>query len=153
MTSGIDTVENKASSLASRCFETPYPKQKRKGAHPVRSLVVDDDNTILNYVAQMLTNIGLQTVKTAQKIPEVMNELATGSYDLLVTDLEMPDINGYQLAHEIKKEAHDIKVIIMTGRPEEACLDMMATQRADGWLFKPFGLNELRSKLKGLGLV
>jgi DNA-binding response OmpR family regulator len=52
----------------------------------------------------------------------------------------------------IKKELHDTKVIIMTGRHKNDCLDMMESQWVDDWLFKPFGLTELHHKLRGLGL-
>jgi DNA-binding response OmpR family regulator len=48
---------------------------------------------------------------------------------------------------------HDTTVIIMTGRPEDDCLEMMATRWVDGWLFKPFGLKELRNLLQRLGLL
>ena len=62
-------------------------------------------------------------------------------------------MNGYHLSQRVKKERHDATVIIMTGRPEGDCLDMMATRWVDGWLFKPFGLNELRAMLQWLGLL
>jgi two-component system response regulator YesN len=91
-------------------------------------------------------------VDTAQKEPELINKLVTGPYDLLVTDLEMPDINGFDLAHMIKKEVHDTKVIIMTGRHEKECLEMIAARWVDGWLFKPFNLEELEYKLIEVGL-
>ncbi|BBO83198.1 hypothetical protein DSCO28_37640 [Desulfosarcina ovata subsp. sediminis] len=76
-----------------------------------------------------------------------------GTYDLLVTDLLMPELNGYHLAQSIKNEMHDTKVIIMTGCHENDCLDMMASGWVDGWLFKPFGLKELRAMLQRLGLL
>lgn len=114
--------------------------------------MIDDDNTILKYVAQMLTRLGCQ-VDTAQEKLDVMNKLTTGTYDLLVTDLEMPEMNGYHLTQRIKKETLGTKVIIMTGRPEDDCLDMMATRWVDGWLFKPFGLNELRDMIRLFGLL
>ena len=140
-------------SLPADDRETPHPYPNKHGAHHIRSLVVDDDKNILNYVAHMLAMLGCQKVETARKKPDVMNKLTIGPYDLVVTDLEMPDINGYNLTHTIKKEAPDIKVIIMTGRPEQDCLEMMASRLVDGWLFKPFGLKELRSKMEGLGLA
>ena len=81
-----------------------------------------------------------------------MAKLATGPYDILVTDLGMPDMNGFDLTLKVKTELPDIKAIIMTGRHKNECLEMMQTGWADGWLFKPFGVKELCSKLIGLGL-
>jgi CheY-like chemotaxis protein len=126
-------------------------KQYEPNAHKIRSLVVDDDRTILKYVARMLVTLGFQTVEIAQRQPEVMEKLFTGPYALVITDMEMPDMNGYHLAQKIKKNAHETKVIIMTGRPEGDCLEMMASQQVDGWIFKPFGLKKLGSMLSLLG--
>jgi len=72
---------------------------------PTYSLVVDDDNSILKYVAQMLTGLGCR-VDTAQEKPDVMKNLATGICDLLVTDLEMPEMNGYPGRYRAGKRAH-----------------------------------------------
>jgi DNA-binding response OmpR family regulator len=152
MTYANITAENKAPALALGGMQTHHLKQKKQGAYPLRCLVVDDDGAILNFVAQMLTMIGFQKVDTAQKKPDLINMLATGPYDLLVTDLEMPDMNGFDLTHMVKKQACDTNVIIMTGRHKDECLEMMDARWVDGWLFKPFGLNELRHKLRGLGL-
>ena len=146
-------VENKPPPFAVDDIEMHHRKQKKPGSHPLRCLVVDDDGNILKFVVLMLTMIGFQKVDIARKKPELMRKLATGSHDLLVTDLEMPDMNGFDLSHRIKKEVHDTKVIIMTGRHKNECLEMMETGWADGWLFKPFGVKELRFKLIGLGFI
>jgi CheY-like chemotaxis protein len=145
-------VENKAQSSKAGDRKAHSPKRIKRGELRFSSLVVDDDGKILKYVAQMLTRLGCQ-VQTAQEKPDVMNKLTTGTYDLLLTDLEMPEMNGYHLTLSIKKEMHDTKVIIMTGCHEHDCLDMMASGWADGWLFKPFGLKDLRAMLQRLGLL
>jgi CheY-like chemotaxis protein len=152
MTCTSITVENKPPPLAVGDIAMHHWQQKKQGAYPLRCLVVDDDGIILKFVSHMLIMIGFQKVDTAQKEPELMDKLATGPYDLVVTDLEMPDMNGFHLSQMIKKELHDTKVIIMTGRHKNDCLDMMESQWVDDWLFKPFGLNELHHKLRGLGL-
>jgi DNA-binding response OmpR family regulator len=152
MTYASITVENKPPPMAAGDIALHQRKQKKPGAYPLRCLVVDDDGNILKFVSHMLTMIGFQKVDTARKKPELMSKLATGPYDLLVTDLEMPDMNGFHLSQMIKKEMHDTKVIIMTGRHKNDCLDMMESQWVDDWLFKPFGLQELLHKLRGLGL-
>ena len=145
-------VENKAQSSKAGDRKVHSPKRIKRGELRFSSLVVDDDGKILKYVAQMLTRLGCQ-VQTAQEKPDVMNKLTTGTYDLLVTDLEMPEMNGYHLTQNIKKEMNDTKVIIMTGSHEHDCLDMMASGWVDGWLFKPFGLKDLRAMLQRLGLL
>jgi two-component system cell cycle response regulator CpdR len=152
MTYDSSTIVSKVPPLDTGDVEAHHLMRNKQGAHPVRSLVVDDDNNIIKFVAYMLSILGFQKVDTAQKNPELLKKLATGPYDLLVTDLEMPDMNGFDLTQKIKREAHGTKVIIMTGRQKGDCLAMMDAQLVDGWLFKPFGLNDLRHKLIGLGL-
>ncbi len=143
MTYAINTVENQAPVLAAG---------GRLPHHPLRCLVVDDNPTILKCMADLLSELGFQEVDTAQKKPELMNKLNTGPYDLLVTDLEMPDMNGFNLSNMIKNWVPETKVILMTGRHKDECLAMMDVREANGWLFKPFGLNELHYELVGLGL-
>jgi DNA-binding response OmpR family regulator len=152
MTYASITVENKPPPLPVGDIAMHQRKHKKPGAYPLRCLVVDDDENILKFVAYMLTMIGFHKVDTAQKEPELMTKLATGRYDLLVTDLEMPDMNGFHLSQMIKKELHDTKVIIMTGRHKNECLEMMDERWVDGWLFKPFGFEEIEYKLIELGL-
>ncbi|WP_051327168.1 response regulator [Desulfatibacillum aliphaticivorans] len=135
------------------CRQGAGCKQQKSGFQPTRCLVVDDDFTIIEYVVQLLELLGFLRVETAQGQPDVMNKLTAGSYELLITDLEMPDMNGYHLTQTVKQDAPDTKTIIMTGRHKAYCRAMMASWWVDGWLFKPFKLKELRSMLSLLGLL
>ncbi|BBO83144.1 hypothetical protein DSCO28_37100 [Desulfosarcina ovata subsp. sediminis] len=145
------TIKNKSLSSGSGSRSTYPLKPKKKGVLRLRSLVVGNDNTILKYVVQVLIRFGHQA-ETANKKTEVVNKLNTGIYDLMITDLEMQEMNSYHLSRSIKR-IYDVKVIIMTDRYESDCLEMMAAQWVDGWLFKPFGLNEMRARLQRLGLL
>ena len=128
-------------------------KPAKQSVHSSRCLVVDDDHTILKYVAQMLSVLGYSQVDIAQRKPELMRQLNNGAYDLMITDLEMPDMNGFHLSKMIKKAVHGTKIIKMTGRHENDCLEMMDSQWVDGWLFKPFRMKDLRNMLRWLGLL
>ena len=130
-----------------------HSKQYEPRPHTTRCLVVDDDRLILKYVVHMLSILGLQEVEAAQRFPEVMRKLLVGPYGLLITDLEMPDMNGFRLVQTIKEDARDMKTVIMTGRPKDDCFEMMAERRVDGWLFKPFDLEDMRSMLSEVGIL
>lgn len=140
-----------APPLPAESIDTHHSIQKNRCIYPLRCLVVDDDSIILDIVSYMLTIIGVQKVVSAQNRPELMKQLSSGSFDLLVTDLEMPDMNGYHLTQTIKKKMYNTKAIIMTGRHKDECLEMMETQWVDGWLFKPFNRKDLHKTLNGLG--
>lgn len=104
----------------------------------------------MDMVANMVGRFGFQ-VDTADTKPIVTSKVENNAYDLIVTDLMMPDMNGYQLAIEIKKKRPAVKVVIMTGSPDFLCSEMMTGSVVDGWLFKPFGLNDLQGTLTELG--
>jgi CheY-like chemotaxis protein len=117
-----------------------------------RCLVIDDIPDVRQAVASMLTRLGYQVDSAATKA-EVTSRLAGCRYELIVTDLEMPDMSGYHLAITQKTVNRDSRVIIMTGRHPADCKAMMRTGWADEWLFKPFGLKQLRQTIEASGGV
>ncbi len=126
-------------------------QKKRKEKQSPRCLVIDDNRDVLQAVAAMLPRLGYQ-VDTAETKAEVFR-MVFNRYDLILTDLEMPDMNGYHLAVTIKTERKKAKVIIMTGRHPSDCMAMMSTGWVDEWIFKPFGLDELRWAIQASGSV
>jgi CheY-like chemotaxis protein len=121
------------------------------GRLPRRCVVIDDQRVTLEVVAKMLSVLGYG-VDTAETKVAVTTLLAANAYDLIVTDLKMPEMDGYQFAIEVKNRDRSVKVIIMTGCHKNDCMAMMQSGGADGWIFKPFGLKELIHKLKRLEL-
>jgi DNA-binding response OmpR family regulator len=117
-----------------------------------RCLVIDDTPDVRQAVASMLTRLGYQVDSAATKA-EVTSSLAGCQYELIVTDLEMPDMSGYHLAITLKTVNRESRVVIMTGRHPSDCTAMMRTGWADEWLFKPFGLKQLRQTIEACGGV
>ena len=76
-----------------------------------------------------------------------MRCLSRARYDLMVTDLQMPDMDGHALTRWLKSKSNGTKVIVMTGMAPGDVADYMHTGIVDGWLFKPFSLNTLGSLL------
>jgi CheY-like chemotaxis protein len=122
-------------------------EEKSQPSQLPRCLVIDDNKVVLQFVARMTSRLGYQ-VDTAETKADVASKLSSGPYDLIVTDLEMPDMSGYKLTVMIKKKQLASKVIIMTGSFKGDCAEMIDSGWADGWLFKPFGLNDLRAKIE-----
>lgn len=69
--------------------------------------------------------------------------LSVTQYDLVITDFEMPGVDGYGLALWLRTEVPSAKVLIMTGRCQSEVAALMSDHVANGWLFKPFGFREL----------
>ena len=70
----------------------------------------------------------------------------------MVSDYEMPAINGYQLGRRIKSQYPGTRVLIMTGLCRAAVTGLISDDSIDGWLFKPFYLEDLKTLLVRVGL-
>jgi CheY-like chemotaxis protein len=103
-------------------------------------LVVDDDWNVLQLVASMALRLGYRPTTAAHPL-EALWHLDQTRFDLVITDLVMPLMDGCQLAREIKKKQPWAKAIIMTGQCERAVEEQVdGIGVVDGLLFKPFNL-------------
>jgi CheY-like chemotaxis protein len=115
------------------------------------ALVVDDDATICDSIAKILESFGYTVLKARDAIV-AMSLLAAKHYDLVITDLEMPLMDGYRLSAWIKQESPRTIAVVMTGSCQAEVNRFMATGLVDRWLFKPFMPKELREVLHTYGL-
>jgi hypothetical protein len=82
-------------------------------------LVVDDDPTVLNVTKDMLIDIGCETV-TALSGPEALERLSRGpQIEIMITDINMPDMDGYELVRLATEMRADLQVILLSGRESE----------------------------------
>ncbi len=114
-------------------------------------LVVDDNAVVLKTVAAMFRKIGYRVCK-AYGSAKALLYFGKTQYDLVFTDLEMKVLDGYQLARIIKKHSLRTKVVIMTGYYQAELVDLMSDGSADGWLYKPFCIEDLNAMLTTIGL-
>jgi CheY-like chemotaxis protein len=106
-------------------------------------LVVDDEPLVLEVTASMLEALGWAVI-TAKSGKEALTRLeADDRIALLPIDVNMPGINGYELAKRAKRSRPDLRVIILSGRETDG--------RGFPLLRKPFSLDDLRQRVEGLG--
>ena len=103
-------------------------------------LLVDDEPAILSVLHWAVQDLGCQ-VTSAHGGQAALDRLSNESYDILITDLVMPELDGFFLVKMAKKLDPGLKIIVMTGSPE---LVPYVSCRLDGLLVKPFGLKELK---------
>jgi two-component system capsular synthesis sensor histidine kinase RcsC len=115
----------------------------RWSAQP-KALVVDDDHCLVQVVHHMLQTLGFKG-ETANGGLAAMKCLSRSRYDLMVTDLQMPGMDGYALSGWLKHrpKGRDTKVIVMTGLSYANVVNYMNTGIVDRWIFKPFSLTKL----------
>ncbi len=107
-----------------------------------RILVVDDEKVIRDMLADFLGMEGY-VVRTAEDGTSALGELEKGHYDLVISDLKMPRMEGIQLLDAIGKTAPDALTVIMTGfGTVETAIDAMKRGAYD-YVLKPFKLDEV----------
>ena len=112
-------------------------------------LIVDDEKAIRNCLSEMISFMGFD-VAVASSGDEALNLFHTDSFDLVLTDLEMPDMDGWALALHIKEKWPHIPVVLITGAEERYVMERMKESCVDYVLFKPFALWEMQKTLKTL---
>jgi CheY-like chemotaxis protein len=112
-------------------------------------LIVDDEKAIRDCLSEMLSFMGFN-VAVASSGDEALNLFHTDSFDLVLTDLEMPYMDGWALAHYIKEKWPHIPVVLITGSEERYVMERMKESCVDYALFKPFALWEIQKTLKTL---
>ena len=105
-----------------------------------RILLIDDDDPVRTMLRLLLTHHG-HTVVEAANGREGMRLFQTGNTDLVITDLVMPEAEGFEVLAELRKNLPQVKVIVITGgvRGKTAnFLEMALRLGADKALAKPF---------------
>ena len=117
----------------------------------VKVLVVDDSAMVLEMVSAHLKQNGIEVLE-AHDGSEAVEQLKTVTPDLVVTDVVMPKMNGYELCRWIKNNAStkDVPVIICTTKSEEFDKYWGMKQGADAYLTKPYHPPELIKTIKQL---
>ena len=114
-------------------------------------LVVDDDDTIRTLVSDMLNQMGLE-VSAAENGAKGMDLFLKNRFDLVITDFDMPDMNGIDLAQKIKIKNPRTSVILMTGRQKAEIQATLAGNTVDHTLFKPFSLVEFKDTIRKISV-
>jgi response regulator RpfG family c-di-GMP phosphodiesterase len=110
-------------------------------------LVVDDEQHIRSILCEILSSLEYD-VSAVENGREALNALRNHQYDMVITDLMMPEIGGLELLKKIKSFAPDIVVVIMTGFGTIASAVDAMKQGAYEYVLKPFKLNELIYTIK-----
>jgi diguanylate cyclase (GGDEF)-like protein len=114
-------------------------------------LVVDDEPKVRGFLKETLELRDFE-VCTAASGPEALEQLRTQSVDLIVLDLLMPVMDGYEVYHLLKEDprTRDIPVLILTGKGERADRRLGIESPSYHYLTKPFQLEELLAKIQAL---
>ena len=106
-----------------------------------RILIVDDDILIRETLEAILTSWGHQVDCAANGI-KAIKIIESNSIDLVITDIIMPDMDGYELIRKLRKQSDSPKIIAMSGggfkQDSKELLNTALLMKADNILHKPF---------------
>ncbi|VVB96205.1 Chemotaxis response regulator protein-glutamate methylesterase/glutamine deamidase [uncultured archaeon] len=113
-------------------------------------LVVDDEPDTLELVKLVLESGGFETVLAANGM-EALDKVGKTRPDLVLLDIMMPDMDGWDVFRKIKEKYPTLPIAILTAKAQN--IDKLLglhVLKADDYITKPFGKNELISKVKKL---
>ena len=113
---------------------------------PQNVLVVDDQPEIRNLMVEILKKRGYQ-VSTASDGHDALTQFSLARPDLVITDLTMPGLNGYQLCRIIRRIS-SVPVLVMSA--QMGTEDMAYRMGADAFIPKPFDLEDLWAEIEEL---
>ncbi|MEE8432368.1 MAG: response regulator [Candidatus Desulfatibia sp.] len=109
-------------------------------------LVVDDEKMIQRHMRSMLEGIGC-TCEVASNASEALKILNSHTFDMVISDISMPEMDGIQLMKKAKESFPDLDFIIMTGHSHDyTYVDIIDAGAAD-YLNKPFESKELKARM------
>lgn len=115
----------------------------------INLILADDHQLILDGISNLLepeAEINLVTTCTNGK--EVLEELPNHSIDLLLLDLDMPEMNGLQCAEEVQKRYPTVKIVILTMHQEKALIQKFIEFGVKGYFLKTIPKDELIGAIK-----
>jgi two-component system, OmpR family, response regulator MprA len=114
-----------------------------------RLLVVDDDPDVRDSLARALRHAGY-SVTTAVHGADALDWLARSPADLIVLDVLMPMVDGFDTCRRLRQRGHAVPVLVLTAR--DAVDDRVTGLEAgaDDYLVKPFALRELLARIRAL---
>ena len=109
-----------------------------------RILVAEDDPNILRQIEFNLQSNGY-TIETAQTGADALKQLMKNKPDLLITDIMMPEMDGYELVSSLRgdEQLADLPVIMLTARTQDEDVAQGYNSGTDLYLTKPFNPTEL----------
>ena len=112
-----------------------------------RVLVVEDDKNVQNLLSRMLCSMGFEVALAANGL-EALAAFLDRSFDLVLTDLQMPIMDGSSLAHFIKEMSPNTPIILLTGADKESVWKKAKSESIDSVLFKPFRITAFENTVQ-----
>lgn len=106
-------------------------------------LIVDDDKAVLDFLGRFLKQKGYRHIQSVKTAKEALKAIEKDDIKLILLDIRLPDMNGIEVLHRIKKMKKKIGVIMITAFPDEEMGKEALKEGACDYILKPFNLDYL----------
>ncbi|MBK8323342.1 MAG: chemotaxis response regulator CheY [Betaproteobacteria bacterium] len=115
----------------------------------MKFLIVDDFSTMRRIVRNLLKEIGYANADEAEDGVVAMAKLKGGNFDFVVSDINMPNMNGFELLNQIRADAalKGLPVLMVTAEARKEDIVTAAQSGANGYIVKPFTKGTLEEKV------
>jgi len=116
----------------------------------MKILIVDDFSTMRRIIKNLLRDLGFNNTSEADDGTTALPMLQSGSFDLLVTDWNMPGMQGIDLLKHVRAEEAlvDLPVLMVTAEQKREQIVEAAQAGVNGYIVKPFTAQTLKEKLE-----
>jgi two-component system, OmpR family, alkaline phosphatase synthesis response regulator PhoP len=117
-----------------------------------RILVVEDEAHLADGIRFNLEQEGhaVVVVGDGRAAAELLTDSTQGAFDLVILDLMLPEMSGFEVARRTRAAGNLVAILILTAKDDEADVVRGLEEGADDYLTKPFRLNELLARVRGL---
>lgn len=135
-------------------MHTPQNSESSKQQQKTSVFLVDDDSDTLGMLKKSLDNAGYSTYGFVNPVAAFEHfKLNPRGYQIVVTDVRMPQMNGFQLSRQIRSINPDVKIILMTGFDVDLAeiKKVMPSVTVNGLIKKPVSLEKFKLMLETVG--
>jgi DNA-binding response OmpR family regulator len=112
-------------------------------------LIVEDDSLLAKTMSRWL-EFNKHTTDLAESGTVALEKMQQGSFDLILLDWQLPDIEGIQVLTRFRQNGGNTPVLMMTGMRDKSEVDAGMSAGASDYLTKPFKLDELSARVAAL---
>jgi two-component system chemotaxis response regulator CheY len=116
----------------------------------IRFLIVDDFSTMRRIIRGLLKELGHMNCEEAEDGVDALQKLRAGKFDFVVSDINMPNMNGFELLKSIRADESikHLPVLMVTAEAKKEDIVLAAQSGASGYIVKPFTKGTLEEKLQ-----
>ncbi|KFA59011.1 DNA-binding response regulator [Gilliamella sp. Choc4-2] len=115
----------------------------------MKILIAEDDQNIRRGMSDLLEQEGY-TIIEAENGKFALELFEQHQPDFIILDIMMPELDGYSVCREIRKQNDDVPILFLSAKDEEIDRVVALELGADDYMNKPFGIHELRARIKAI---